>query len=729
MLWDSASPTNEPRANLMWTCRKCSAPVEDNFEICWSCGTAVDGSQDPTFRRFENDAEVPAPPSTAVLSKPAGAAAVATADKLVTVATYWVAGQAHEVQCLLELDRIAVFIAYEFGIASDWFLDNATGSIQLQVAEADVERARKVLADHPKEATPLPPPPPKPPEPDEEEKYKAAPWQAPVPSGLSTFEELRFLESQLSALIDSKDVPDWKVNPAFHPDVMAYIQKHANNTGFVQKAQGLQRNRAKYFATIRAEALKPKPAEEKPDTKTGKPAGPLWAAALQTGAKRRLVDAPLRVARRAAKWVVVLVAVTIIGGLGAAFIHQSYGSKQLENALHEIEDKDPDWTWEALQAKRKPIADKDNAALRVDAIAGQLPGKWPSEHLSIRDRSAARRIDDKEIDLIRDQLAKVRAPLEEARALEKFSEGRWPNAPISALRPGQPRPARGSRTVAQLLCLDALVQANKQRPGQALANARAALTAGRAVGDDPDLGQQLIRIQCADLACASLQRTLAQVEEPTDNDLFLTQQLLENEVKEPLLWYALRGERAKADDEWAQIESGNQVELTLLVADKNAYGLTTADTPVAPVEHWLRGGRYKLGKAQYLRQLTGAIDLARLPVEEHADKWTTFASPPWLLPAARTFVNASVLLRCTAAGVAVERYRLANERWPAKWEDLVPKYLPAVPVDPYGGQPLQLKRLDDGIEVASVGASEAQVRDIAFRLWDVKQRGAPDAGK
>src|SRR5437868_3638884 len=64
---------HEPRTHLMWTCRKCSAEAEDNFEVCWSCGTAVDGSLDPTFRRFESDADVPGPTGAATLAKPSGA--------------------------------------------------------------------------------------------------------------------------------------------------------------------------------------------------------------------------------------------------------------------------------------------------------------------------------------------------------------------------------------------------------------------------------------------------------------------------------------------------------------------------------------------------------------------------------------------------------------------------------------------------------------------------------
>jgi hypothetical protein len=716
----------------MWTCRKCSAEVEDNFEICWSCGTSVDGAYDPNFRRFDNDADVPAPPSTAVVPKAAGSS-VATAEKLVTVATYWVAGQAHEVQCLLELDGIAVFVAYEFAIAKDWFLDNATGSIQLQVAEADVEKARKVLADHPKEAAPLPPPPKKPPEPDEEERYKDAPWKAPIPKGLNTLEELRLLESQLSSLIDSKDVPDWKVNPAFHPDVMAFIQKHANNSGFVQKAQGLQRNRAKYFATIRAEALKPKPVEEKAETKESKTSGPGVGAALQAGAKRWLVEAPLGLAKRSVKWVIVLLVVTVIGGLGAAFIHQGYGSKQLENVIREIEEKDPDWTWEALQAKRKKIEDKDNAALRVDAIAAQLPENWSYRVGQLtRAGEPKGQLDDKDIDLIRDELAKCRAALEEARGLEKLSEGSWP---ADALRRGKGKrgfSATHCVEVAELLYLDALVQANKQRPGQALASARAAMVAGRAVGDGPGSDAQIMRVGSTLRACGSIQRTLRQVEELSDNDLLITQRLIESEIKEPLLWLALRGDRATADIEWAEVEAAHRDVLALdraFGAAPNEPELVTADTPLAPVERWLRGGQDKLNKAQYLKQLTNAIDLAIRPIEEHAGKWSTFDGPPGLPGVAKAFIGGNIRLRCTAAALAAERYRVANGQWPTTWDALVPNYLSGMPVDPYGGQPLQLKRLDDGLEVSSAGPGVSQNKPIAFRLWDVNKRGAADVAK
>jgi len=34
----------------MWNCEGCSEGIEDNFEVCWVCGTARDGTPDPSFK-------------------------------------------------------------------------------------------------------------------------------------------------------------------------------------------------------------------------------------------------------------------------------------------------------------------------------------------------------------------------------------------------------------------------------------------------------------------------------------------------------------------------------------------------------------------------------------------------------------------------------------------------------------------------------------------------------
>jgi hypothetical protein len=49
----------------MWKCPKCSEGVEDSYEVCWNCGTAKDGTEDPTFQRADG-----APPAKHPLSCP-----------------------------------------------------------------------------------------------------------------------------------------------------------------------------------------------------------------------------------------------------------------------------------------------------------------------------------------------------------------------------------------------------------------------------------------------------------------------------------------------------------------------------------------------------------------------------------------------------------------------------------------------------------------------------------
>jgi hypothetical protein len=96
-------------------------------------------------------------------------------------------------------------------------------------------------------------------------------------------------------------------------------------------------------------------------------------------------------------------------------------------------------------------------------------------------------------------------------------------------------------------------------------------------------------------------------------------------------------------------------------------------------------------------------------------------------------------LRCAVVGVACERFRLANGRWPDALTQLVPVYLPAVPLDPYGGRPVQYAKSAEGAVVFSSGrlppdlfGSDAPAAagfpngvQIGFRLWNADRRRLP----
>ena len=66
-------------------------------------------------------------------------------EKLVTVASFSAAYEAHLAKGLLESNGIAAFVADDHFVSTYWFLSNAVGGVKVQVAETDVEEALRVL--------------------------------------------------------------------------------------------------------------------------------------------------------------------------------------------------------------------------------------------------------------------------------------------------------------------------------------------------------------------------------------------------------------------------------------------------------------------------------------------------------------------------------------------------------------------------------------------------------
>ena len=110
----------------------------------------------------------------------------------------------------------------------------------------------------------------------------------------------------------------------------------------------------------------------------------------------------------------------------------------------------------------------------------------------------------------------------------------------------------------------------------------------------------------------------------------------------------------------------------------------------------------------------------------------------------RLFRERAAQLRAITTLVAAERFRLATGRWPTELADLVPRYLPAVPTDPYDGKPLRYRKVSDGIVVYAIGAElkdhggKVQIppqvpgwkydlpgMDIGFKLWNPELRHFP----
>jgi Putative prokaryotic signal transducing protein len=125
----------------MWKCPKCSENLNDEFEVCWSCGTTREGVVNPDF--LNGDTGSPAPENLPM--EKLAPFVDEDAEPMVTVAQCQLSTEAHAMRIHLEEAGIPVFLADELTVAMDWLLSNAIGGVKVQVPESYAERAAEVL--------------------------------------------------------------------------------------------------------------------------------------------------------------------------------------------------------------------------------------------------------------------------------------------------------------------------------------------------------------------------------------------------------------------------------------------------------------------------------------------------------------------------------------------------------------------------------------------------------
>jgi hypothetical protein len=456
------------------------------------------------------------------------------------------------------------------------------------------------------------------------------------------------------------------------------------------------------------------------------------------------VPAPRRRRWRAGVLVALLLFAAAVASLGVLYL----SDRGLPEALAEADRLDPGWRFENLEGARAPVPDAENGAALVLAARARIPPAWlnppqggaPGLEDRLADLPPPQRPGEAERQELRAEMAKVAGAIDVARGLADRPRGRYAVAWSKDLI-GTPIPhVQQPREVARLLAHDALLRALDGDGEGAVRSCRAALNAGRSLSDEPCMVSQIVRVACGRLALRALEQTLAQGEAPAPalEDL---QRLLEAEAEEPLQLVALRAERVGFYECLQAMRTGR--------FNRAAYGL--APSALGPTAD----GLYERVQAQacaaaYLRYFNELVEIAKLPSEQQQERLKGLREPSQKLPVllealtrgsnwpklAQSFHDARAELRCAAAALAAERYRLAEGRWPEGLDALVPRYLAAVPADPFDGRPLRLKRLPEGVVLYSIGPDgtddggvvdhkrpQAPGTDVEFRLWDAGRRG------
>ncbi len=267
---------------------------------------------------------------------------------------------------------------------------------------------------------------------------------------------------------------------------------------------------------------------------------------------------------------------------------------------------------------------------------------------------------------------------------------------------------RGS---AQLLQLEAFVAAEKGESERAARAVRAILAMDHTMRDAPLTIMQMIRLALRSMACESIRRTLPLAGYSDGQLLLLGRALAETDDPEAVS-RAFIGERAMG---LQAFERPEYMIPDLREADKWLPGAGSLASGVVRLSLAASGERER-----YLDIMTRLVEASRLPVPEAMEQVRqlereTLATARTLLPSMTDWIipsfgrcilqlaRSDAELRCAMAAVAVERHRLAQGAPPEAIQELVPAFLPALPEDPFDGEPLRYSNDNDGYTLYSIG--------------------------
>jgi hypothetical protein len=475
--------------------------------------------------------------------------------------------------------------------------------------------------------------------------------------------------------------------------------------------------------------------------------------------------------RLGTRWRLILLLCSLAFALTAIALTMLIGEKsqadrRYREAVAEADRLDPLWRLDDILAKREKLPDAVNSAVLVQKFVEQLPGGWPGieqQRLSFSVESTT-----PDIRLTKERLEQFQGVFEPVAELVAQAR-RLSGYPCGQLQGARPRIRRLEQLAGMnmsidanfpygeeverivfVLWLDAKLRIDAGELDPAMADIQAMVCAGRSIGDYPGLSAQMSRAGAIWRAIPCLETALAQgqARSPT---LAALQSLLEDEALHPSRMIALRGERAITYDLVEQIHAGKANFRE--IPDFKAYPFV--------LRSFANRINLRENQAAVLRFQTRAAEVGRLPEPEQIaamkvlnDEWRTRAIEWGFLERYRRLTELlllgqaggvptwlgidDALIRTAVAALAAERFRVDHARWPESLDQLTPKYLSAVPNDPFIHGPLKFRKLSDGLFIYSVGFDgrddggkiDTQLRirdgaDVGFRLWDVARRRQP----
>jgi hypothetical protein len=453
--------------------------------------------------------------------------------------------------------------------------------------------------------------------------------------------------------------------------------------------------------------------------------------------------------KRLAVVVLAVVGVLALVAWGGRIYLGRVGTEELARTTAKLDAEEPGWRLADLAARHrlKALPEERNSAPVVLKVNELLDRDW-------RERKG---VESALVPVPKpltpggvEALSAARAPTAEARALARtlrdLPDGYYPLGEPADLRWAHWSHVSKLLAVSKLLRYDAALAVLDGDPDGAIAACHAALNVGRSVGDHPSLLAQLTCGACSGVAVGAIGDTLGRAE-PTKG-LAELQAAIVNEADVPRLLFSVLAQRAWLDAAFSQFESG-AISADEFAARVYALGPERMTAGYRVALDYYRGivpGDH----AESLRVLTETIAALRLPPHERLAAFARIRRPPpaWSnlrYPLAAWYaqewtrygadqLDARARLLAAAAGIACERFRRREGRWPGSLDEIPPDILPAALLDPFDGRPLRLRPLPDGLGVCAVrpegygpGPEKPGEDRVVFRLWDPEHRRKPPA--
>jgi tetratricopeptide (TPR) repeat protein len=295
------------------------------------------------------------------------------------------------------------------------------------------------------------------------------------------------------------------------------------------------------------------------------------------------------------------------------------------------------------------------------------------------------------------------------------------------------------REFVRLLCAEGLWRKRQGDMDGAVESIMTALKLARRMGDEPTLIGFLVQGAIFAITINGLQRILEDADVSPQAYRALMAELKAWDIDRDFV-RALQGERVFSIVvcRWAQkaslrelqelmneITGTNQINLALWLSNKRTFiarnELVMLRYHKAVIPLVRKGAPYDWAslerlKEQWQKEVKVGRPARLLSLEAVELTWDgkALAKVLFFFPsysyAMHRAADFHALQRLGQVAVALRLYRHEHGRYPETLEELVPKYLPSLPVDPFDGKPLRYKRLAKGFKVWSVG-------------WDMKDDG------